>query len=61
MEDVGIVYGGSVYFMAVWYNLSRPGKFCSNLEYFCPCWYVVPRKIWQPWLEQQHVFLASQL
>jgi hypothetical protein len=48
MEDVGIFYGDSVYFMAIWYNLKRLGIFCSNLEYFYPFWYDVPRKIWQP-------------
>jgi hypothetical protein len=25
------------------------GIFCGNLAYFYPFWYVVPRKIWQPW------------
>jgi hypothetical protein len=42
MENVGILYGHLVYFVAIgnvvviWYN-------------FSPLWYIVSRKIWQPW------------
>jgi hypothetical protein len=25
------------------------GIFCGRLVYFCPFWFAVPRKIWQPW------------
>jgi hypothetical protein len=31
-----------VYFMAICF-------FCGNLVHFYPFWYIVPRKIWQPW------------
>jgi hypothetical protein len=31
--------------MAIWYIL---WSFGVNLVYFCPFWYVAPRKIWQP-------------
>jgi hypothetical protein len=27
------------------------GLFCSHFGIFSPFWYVVPRKIWQPWTE----------
>jgi hypothetical protein len=27
------------------------GIFCGNLVYFPPFWYIVPRKIWQPWAD----------
>jgi hypothetical protein len=39
--------------MAILYNLRRFGIFCNNLEYFYPFWYVVPRKIWQPWSQER--------
>jgi hypothetical protein len=42
MEDVGIVYVLWVYFTDIWYILWLFGI-------FSPFWYVVPRKIWQPW------------
>jgi hypothetical protein len=33
-------------------SILRPiGKFCGHLVYVFPFWYVVPRKIWQPWPE----------
>jgi hypothetical protein len=35
--------------MAIWYILWPIGIFCGHLLKFCPFWYVVPRKIWQPW------------
>jgi hypothetical protein len=35
--------------MEIWYILGAFGIFCGNLVYFFPFWYVVPRKIWQPW------------
>jgi hypothetical protein len=42
MEDSGIFCGHLVYFMVIWYIL-------WPLSTFLPFWYVVPRKIWQPW------------
>jgi hypothetical protein len=45
----GIFYNHLVYFTAIG-NISRPfGIFCGHLTYFSPFWYIVPRKIWQPW------------
>jgi hypothetical protein len=41
MKIFGIFYGHLVYFVAVWYILWLFGM-------FYPFWYVVPRKIWQP-------------
>jgi hypothetical protein len=38
----GIYYGNSVYFMAIWWV-------SCNLVYFPLFWYIVSRKIWQPW------------
>jgi hypothetical protein len=35
MEDFDIFYGHLVYFMVIWY--------------FFQFWFVMPRKIWQPW------------
>jgi hypothetical protein len=56
MEDVDIFYLHFVYCMAVWYILWSFGIFYSHLVYlleilvyFPPFWYVVARKIWQPW------------
>jgi hypothetical protein len=42
MDDVGIFYSHLVYFVAI---LSIFLKF----DVFSPFWYVVSRKIWQPW------------
>jgi hypothetical protein len=50
MEDVGIFYGHSVNFVAIWYNLPPFGIFCGSLVYFSLFWYVALRKIWQPCL-----------
>jgi hypothetical protein len=49
MEDVGIVYGHLVYFMAIWSILFPFGMFYGHFGRFFSCWYVVSRKIWQPW------------
>jgi hypothetical protein len=48
-----------VYFMAILYVLRPFGiiygrlenLFYDNLVYFPPFWYIVSRKIWQPWAE----------
>jgi hypothetical protein len=48
-EEVGIFYFPLVYFTTIWYILWPFGKFHGYLVDFFPCWYVVPRKIWQPW------------
>jgi hypothetical protein len=34
MEDVGILYGGSIYFTAIRYALWPFGAFCGSLVYF---------------------------
>jgi hypothetical protein len=39
-----------VYFMDIWSILQPFGICCGNSVYFSPFWYVVPRKIWQPWV-----------
>jgi hypothetical protein len=50
-----------VFFMDIW-PILRPfdipylgpfGIFYGKLVYFSPFWYIVPRKIWQPWPEVQ--------
>jgi hypothetical protein len=50
MENVGIFYVHLVYFTAIGNILWPFGMFCDHLVYFPLFWYVVPRKIWQPWL-----------
>jgi hypothetical protein len=45
-----------LYFTAIWsilYILWRLGIFYGNLVYFPRFWYIVPRKIWQPWLSKK--------
>jgi hypothetical protein len=46
-----------VYFMNIW-SILQPfdtgilwtfGIFCGNLVLISPFWFIVPRKIWQPW------------
>jgi hypothetical protein len=50
MED-GIVYGHLVCFTVIWYILWPFGVFYTwLLGIFSLVWYLVPRKIWQPWL-----------
>jgi hypothetical protein len=62
----GLFYCHLVYFTAVWSILLPFGLFYCHLLYFVaicyilwlfgiifPFWYVVPRKIWQPWLGQK--------
>jgi hypothetical protein len=48
MEDVGIFIGPLVYFTVKWYRY-----FMAIWYIFSPFWYVVPRKIWQPWLSSR--------
>jgi hypothetical protein len=50
MENVSIFYDHLVYFTAIGNVLWPFGIFCDDLVYFSPFWYVVLRKIWQPWL-----------
>jgi hypothetical protein len=49
MKLVENFYGHSVYFTTIWYILWPFGIFCGYFGTFFPFWYVVPRKIWQPW------------
>jgi hypothetical protein len=42
LRTFGIFYGHLVYFMIIWNILCSFGRFLF-------IWYVVPRKIWQPW------------
>jgi hypothetical protein len=59
MEDVGrfhghlvylrpfyIFHGHLVYFVAMWYI-------------FPPFWYIVPRKIWQPWFAAAEIYVEQ--
>jgi hypothetical protein len=59
MQDIGIFYDHVVYFMEIWYTLWPFCKFFGYLVRLFPCWYVVPRKIWQPCL--RHVGRCRQL
>jgi hypothetical protein len=43
MEDFGKFYGHLVYFTAIWYSSWLFGTFFQF-------WYVVTKKIWQPWV-----------
>jgi hypothetical protein len=43
------LYVNLVDFMATWYSLWPFGIFKVIWHIFSPFWYVVPRKIWQPW------------
>jgi hypothetical protein len=50
MENVGICYGHLEHFTAIWYILWPFGNVVVIWLYFFPFWYIVSRKIWQPWL-----------
>jgi hypothetical protein len=49
MEDNGIFYGHLVHFTVFCYILWTFGTVRGNMVYCFPFWYLVPRKIWQPW------------
>jgi hypothetical protein len=49
MEDDGILYGHLVYFTANREILWPFGTFCGHLIFPPPFWYIVQRKLWQPW------------
>jgi hypothetical protein len=49
MDIVGIFYGHLEYFTAIGYILWPFGIFSGIWGTFLPFWYVVLRKIWQPW------------
>jgi hypothetical protein len=51
LQPFGIFCGHLVYFTAIWSILWPFGNFYGYLVYFSTFWYVVPRKIWQPWSE----------
>jgi hypothetical protein len=53
---MSVYYMSIVYFTATWYILRTFGIFCGYLVYFFPFWYVIPRKIWQPWLEHKLLY-----
>jgi hypothetical protein len=50
MENLDIFYDHLVYFTAIGNILWPFGIFCGHLVFFSPFWYIVPRKIWQPWI-----------
>jgi hypothetical protein len=50
-----------VYFMVICTILRPFGVFYGYLVYFSPFWYVVPRKIWQPWSRTRIQFKATRV
>jgi hypothetical protein len=50
-----LVYFMDINFTAIWYTLWTLGIFGGNLVYFPRFRYVVPIKIWQPWLHMYNV------
>jgi hypothetical protein len=61
MEDVGILYVYLVNFPAIWHILWTFGIFSPVLVHFYTFWYVVPRKIWQPWLRYTYILSFRRL
>jgi hypothetical protein len=53
MEDVGIIYGHLVHFTVFCYILLTFGIVRGSLVYFPLFWCFVPRKIWQPWFNDE--------
>jgi hypothetical protein len=49
MENIGIVYGHLRYITAFWYILWSFGNLGVIWYMFPLFWYIVSRKIWQPW------------
>jgi hypothetical protein len=60
LQPFDIFWGHLVYFMVIWCILWSFGVFYGHLVCFFLFWYVVPRKIWQPWLyrrlKQLHMY-----
>jgi hypothetical protein len=57
IEDVRIFYGRLIYFTAIWHILWPFGI----IGIYSCFWYVVPRKIWQPWCQWQNYRHPSRL
>jgi hypothetical protein len=55
MEYVGIFYGLLAYFTAIRYIFSSHLVNFTAFGYIFPFWYIVSRKVWQPWFETQFV------
>jgi hypothetical protein len=51
MENVGLFYDLLVHFTAIRNILWTIGMFCASFGIFYSFWYIVQRKIWQPWLQ----------
>jgi hypothetical protein len=49
MDNVDMFYDPLEHFTAIGYILYPFGIYCCHLVYFLPFWYIVPRKVWQPW------------
>jgi hypothetical protein len=49
MESVGYLIAIWNSLWHFWYILCQYGSFVVNLVYFSLFWYIVERKIWQPW------------
>jgi hypothetical protein len=49
IENVGIFYGHWQYFTAIWYILWPLGNVVVILYSYPSFWYIVFRKIWQPY------------
>jgi hypothetical protein len=61
IKDVGKLYGHLVYFTAISYILWPLEIFFGRFGIFSPFWYIVPRKIWQPWYVEPSSASASYL
>jgi hypothetical protein len=59
MENAGTFYVHLVHFMSILNILWPFGIFCGHLVYFPPFWYIVPRKIWQPFNDFLILFQES--
>jgi hypothetical protein len=49
MENVGMIYGYSEFSSAIWYIVWPLGNLVVVRYTFPRFWYIVSRKIWQPW------------
>jgi hypothetical protein len=49
LRRFGLFYGLLIYLIVIWYVLWPAALPCCYLLYFSTFWYIVPRKIWQPW------------
>jgi hypothetical protein len=59
-SQIGVNFKGS-WNRKCWYILCPFGSFRGTLVFLAPFWYIVSRKIWQPWFQARNGAALSRL